>query len=476
MSMFYNQRGSITAAGLIAMTFLIIVIAGAMPMMTTQLKSSGTNRDTLQAQYAAESGIKAALSYILKTKSAPAWGNGSTSINLYDGSAESYTVTVTPTPVSNGTQYKISATGKSGSTSSISRSVSTNILIPTSDDAISSDDLAFFAKYTVFSNGPLQIDNTPTIVGDIGSNGTITVNSSSPLINGKAYTPNVPVMDQYTWNRYAVTGGYVYANPAGSVDASSLIPTAPAITASGTKLSSVAGGSTLSGSYYSNSSYTMSGISSRLTIADGQSVVIYVKGDLTIGGGSSIGDASIIGGDDVTIYATGNIILKNGAKIQTANTGKLKIYAGGTLSLTNTAMINSTNLLIWTQGAINCNSDSSINNISPFTDGVTKIYSKGHIEFTNQFTLGGTGFVVTTNNIMLNTSGNEKNTIFVAGSGKSEVTNNEQIAGIYTNGTLSINSSPKINANNQLSSVLQTLNAGSGGGEPIISGWSNSSN
>lgn len=470
-----NQKGISSMVTIMAIAFFGIAASGVMPMLTNNLNNTITHRNTVAAQYAAESGVKAAISYISRNNAVPAWNNTTVQMTNSD-SNETYTVRITPTTSGNTTSYAIESKGEAkglnGSAGVAQRTVATTVTITTGGGSgdIPSGDIGLFTKYVVFSNGDItNISNTPTIIGDIGCNGNIAANSSSVLVQGTAYTPSVPSGWKTAWNKNAITGGYVYANPAGTLDVSSLFPTWPSITASGTDLAGISGGSTLlSGSYYSNGSYNMSGTSKSLNVADGQTVTIYINGDLTLGGGSKIGAASLIGGDNITIYATGNVYLTQSSMIQTAK--KLKIYAGGTFTSEMTSQINSNDVMIYSKGGGEFRNNGSINNILPYTSGVARIYTGGYTEFTNYFTIGCNGLVVTTNSFNLNSNGTEANTIFVSGSGQSGISNDEQIAGFYTNGTLNINSSPKINASNQLSSVLTAI-GGSSKGTVTVGAW-----
>ena len=449
---FKNETGYATVLALIVMVVLAILLVGLAPLVVNSIHGSVTNQDAVEAQYAAEAGAKRTIEEFYKVNQSltPDW----TWLNkdqafLNDVNNQKYRVIIytatdaTKTPVTPvftvNTTYTIQSTGTVENAQKI---VTVNIDVIGSGSGGGSNDV--FGKYPLFSSLNLQIDNTPKITGDIGSNGHITVNSSTPLINGKAYTPYVPVMDQWTWNKSAVTGGYVYANPAGTLDASSLIPTFPTKSASGTSLSTSTT-SLAAGEYYYNGNYQTGN-----TLTASGNVTIYINGNLTLGQVGSTSGA--IKGGNVTIYVTGSVLLSNTASIQVSS---LKLYASGGMQMTNTTAINATNVLIQTKGDINFNSDSSINKNS--TSAVTKIYSNGSVQFTNQFELDDSaGLVVTTGTMNINSNVIAKQTVFVAGS-DSQVTNYVQIGGVYSNGTLSINSSPQINYSNQLSTIVETL-------------------
>lgn len=451
-----SQAGFTTIASIIIVILLIIMGIGLLTMITSGTRIAPIGRDALEAEYAAEAGAKRAIIEFNKINSdptSPVWtwlGSEIAFVNdvntkkykvlICDDNAD-HNIALTPKFDKN-YKYLIQSTGTVGKAR---KTVTVKVEVKGGGGSPGSD---VFGKFGLFSNQKMQIDNTPKIVGDVGSNNTITVNSSSPLINGKAYTPNVPVMDQWTWNRNAVTGGYQYANPAGTLDVASLIPKMPDWTYSGTQLNPASGATLTNSSYFYNGNFTTG---KTYTAVSGTSVTIYINGNLQLTKQSETSAA--IRGDNVTIYVTGNVILDNSSSIQASN---LKIYAKGTMQLTNDAAISGNNVTLQTSGSINFNSNSSINKNS--TSAVTKIYSDSDIQLTNKFTLGGSAALVATSSyVNINSSAVGSNTVFVAGSGASQITNSCQIAGIYTNGSLAINSSPQINSNSQKTSVIETL-------------------
>jgi|GEM_PF-6645005 len=134
------QSGSATAVGLIVMIILGIVIAGLLPMVSQELRAATTDRDLLQATYAAEAGVKRAQACFQNARSngvAPDWNWLQTDAtilneqNIIDGdSSTTYSVlirtvnqdgAIVPIPAytsaTNDLIYYIQATGKAeGST------------------------------------------------------------------------------------------------------------------------------------------------------------------------------------------------------------------------------------------------------------------------------------------------------------------------------------------------------------------------
>ncbi|MDF2633617.1 MAG: hypothetical protein K0R78_491 [Pelosinus sp.] len=460
-----NQRGSATILGIGIMVILLILIAGLMPMLINDVKFGRINRDAIEAQYAAEAGAKRAIAEFNRNN--PDWGWLNSNRTFVDDVdfTKNYNVIIylasdashTPIDLPNlmaANHYVIQSKGTVGKAS---RTVLVSVDVSSDNGGNISGNV--FSKYTTYSREKMQIDNNPAITGDVGSGSTITVNSSSELIHGTAYTPIIPVMDQYTWNRNAVAGGYRVPTSPDTLAIS--IPALPSITASGTNLSTITGSATLAGgSYFSTGDYKLSGTS--LTATAGEAVTLHINGNLNLTSGKK--SASNIIGDNITIYVTGNIIMDNASTIQAVNNGKVKIYTEGSLQLTNTAAINGEKVTIVAQKDINFNSDSSINKTS--TSAITEIYSYGKVELTNQFAMGGNAaLVAATNRIELNSKESSDNTVFVSGSGASQITNQVKLAGFYTNGSLNINSQPTITYK---AAVIKALgldgSGGTGGG------------
>ena len=124
----YTQRGFATIFAIITMAFLSIVIAGLLPMLTQELKSAASDRDVLQAQYAAEAGAKRAVQQfdqkIITTNSWTSWLGSYRSLDTITNAT--YSVTINP-PIdathplvtSVNTLYTITSTGKVGNITKI---------------------------------------------------------------------------------------------------------------------------------------------------------------------------------------------------------------------------------------------------------------------------------------------------------------------------------------------------------------------
>ena len=472
-----NQKGFALMAALLVMLVGSIMVAAMMPLVTNELRWSVDNSDSVAAKYAAESGAKRAVAMFYQTTQDWGWLDANkdtpTWYDLTNKATEQYHVRISSeengdsatmsTPASAGTYYVIST----GKVNDATRTVSAVVEVEGGggENDVNSGNAGVFSNYTVYSDeGISNMNGSPQVIGDVGSNGNISVWScSSGAVVGTAYSKYTPGGD-YT---QVFTGGYEKRDSAGILDVASLMPTMPTTSASGTDLASVTD-SILPGGYYYYSGKKEYTLTRPLTVQSGQSVVIYIGNDLHLTNVSN--SYGSITGDEITIYVDGDILLDGVCYVQGSD---IKIYATGTMHLTNDTYINGDNIMIQTKGDIDFNSNSSIN--KDLSDGMTKIYSNGDIDLQGYFKIGGiANMAVTTKTIDARNNLLANNAILIA-NGSSEVNGSAQIGGIYTNGDLNINGSPKINYSDQLDSILQALGlVGSGPGSPVINvtSWS----
>lgn len=509
-----NQKGFALIAALGIMLIGSLMIAAIFPLVINSLNKSIGNKDDVAAQYAAEAGAKRAVAMFNKSEQDWDWldtdENRPTWHMMSNKENEQYHVKIAlskdgelfkPREPATPNVYYVFSTGK---VNNATKKVSVKVEVKSDNGGSGGNEGngGVFSNYTVYSNKNMNISNTPKIIGNIGSNGSISVwGCSNNAVSGTAYA------NQLSGYSQVMTGGYKSKNPVGTLNVSSLMPPMPpmpTIPANGTNLASLKSSNLSGGFYYSTDSYELS---KPLTVMSGQSAIIYINGNLklTSTGSEGVTTYGSISGDEITIYVKGDILLDNRSYLQSSTlkiyaTGimklsndtyingnditiqtkgnvtlanysyiqatTLKIYTESGMELTNVTYLNGNDITIQTVGIINFNSSGSINKDS--STAITKIYSYGDVKFNNTIKIGGSaGLVVTTKGINVNSSIIAKNTIFIANS-NSEVTNNAQICGIYTNGVLNINSSPKINDNNQIQSVLLALGLISNNSSPSI--------
>lgn len=431
-----NQKGSALAISVVVFLFLATIIPGIMYMVNTQVLSTATNTDTVEAQYAAEAGIKRAIVGFDNKRTDWAWlsaKNRDIVKNTFvDGTEKNYVVSIMnktnpqnelvdgnkPTP---GEVYTITSDGYVGKAH---KKVVATIRI-TSNSPF---------KYAAFSKGNMLIQN-PLINGDICSDANIETTSREKLVNGVAYFTTKKIEDPSN-----ISGGCTPLTVLETLDVNPLMATMPTLTMTGTDLTTTWkngqwGGNTyplISGSYFYDGSYDFSGHS--YSIASGQDVTIYVKGIFTLMSGSKI----TLDGGNLTVYSIGDINFNGGSILGNINSN-IQIFSNGTVKLSNNSFINggTVRLLANNAGkskeAIEFCGGSINKNLSGAT---SKVSANGLVNLDNASVISGegTGMLVSTGNVNLN-GGSAPSTVIVA---EGDVRGNKgsTVAGIYVNGAL----------------------------------------
>lgn len=245
--------------------------------------------------------------------------------------------------------------------------------------------------YATFSKGDMLIQN-PLIIGDIYSNGNIKTTSAAKMVTGTAYSKT-----QSIENSLNISNGYKQANTPLVLDINSIIP---ALAMTGTNLTTTWtngqwGNSTYpltSGSYYYNGDYDLNGHS--YSIAPGENVTIYVNGTFNLDSGSSIT------GGNLTIYAKNNINFNGGL----LNNSVSKVYAGGNIQLSSNSSITNTSGMLVAKGTMQLAGGSATNtvimadgNVAGQGGSVAGIYTNGTVTMT--------GAAVTYNNTVMQSLG-----------------------------------------------------------------------
>lgn len=100
-----NNSGYISAISLLIMAFLLLLTGAVIPRVGAELNFTSINNDAVEAQYAAEAGVKYAAAQILNNTSNTdwSWARGNQELTFADG--ETYKITI----------YPIDSSGKAGS-------------------------------------------------------------------------------------------------------------------------------------------------------------------------------------------------------------------------------------------------------------------------------------------------------------------------------------------------------------------------
>lgn len=344
-----DNRGSVTILAIGIMAFLGIILSGVMPMITQEVRIGTMNRDVVEAQYAAESGLKRAIAGLETGGTSWAW-IGQT-LQFTSEAGKTYMVSVqntSPQTLTNGIapvagDYYLQALGKVGNAS---KTVSVKVKLTTAG-------LSGVFTNGVFGNSSVNA-NSSTINGSTATNGRFI--GYNAKING-----NLTVVGQNnstdTYQKVSVTGTTTdsTSTPAAqrtSVPTFSTTFTMPSSAGASawTIGNSIWNNNSInvsSGKYYysgalkigkstvnvqENSTLFFSGmeVGNASTLTLGNNAVLCIDGDLKITGNvaSTLKTLGVS-----TIYVTKNLTIDNASSLELG--GDTVVYVGGKLSLSN---------------------------------------------------------------------------------------------------------------------------------------------
>lgn len=177
-----NNEGYISAFSILVMALLLLLTAAVLPRVSAELKLTGINQEGVEAQYAAEAGIKYTAAQILnKTDNTDwSWARGAKTLTFDDG--ETYIITIYPID---------STTGKAGET-------------PISDGVA----LTSGNKYLIKSVGTVNgYSKTVRVIAEINGGTqtpaiyaglTINLSNSVTIINGDIISKDVVISTKPT--------------------------------------------------------------------------------------------------------------------------------------------------------------------------------------------------------------------------------------------------------------------------------------
>lgn len=330
---YLSQQGYTTVMALLAMIFLLIVIAGFSPMIIAEVKAAVSDKDRLQAQYAAEAGAKRAVQALdQKIADISQWAWLGTDVNILNGINAKYNVALNPTISSSkaldtaGT-YTITSIGKVGS---VSRTITVTYQYNSGSGTIWTEpppDSGFqeTKKYTALSNGDVVAYTGNAVTNDP---------------NGQPYSLGTTAGSvSFQWGlpvTTGVTGAFLDLLPASFFSTSnSQLSTFTARTMDSTMNKDIIYGSSWS-NLWSNSP---------ITFPTGKSIYV-VNGNVKINTDYPLTTGTA---DRVVIYATGDIVINqrlNGnfvfisekkiqlnSSVNVNNTGQIEMYAKDDLTL-----------------------------------------------------------------------------------------------------------------------------------------------
>jgi hypothetical protein len=369
-----NRQGASSILAMLIMVLFVMLLAAAAPMISHEIRFFRINRDSIEAQYAAEAGAKAALMSLYKPSTVWNWiGQDVPFDAAYPVTQKKYVVTLTRadgvTPaVIDGTLPKANMVFTITSEGTVNN-MKKKVIVKAKTS------LSNVLKYAVYSGSGSTVMNTAVINGDTATNQTLTTNNKT-VINGAATagTINVPA---------GVISGSTYCNSSANYSAAQCrswrrwmyrifgfpcgVPFAAA----------------------ERFQFPYWRLSSKHQYQyPGQPVTIYVQG-----GSFTLGSGNSIIGSRIMIHAQGGVTLEQNALIQADSGGSIGIYADdGSVTLNKGSQIlgstvtfvaartDTTTTFSFNGGTINYNNPNSR----------TKIYSFGNVTVSSNALIGST--------------------------------------------------------------------------------------
>ena len=207
-----NNSGYISAISLLIMAFLLLLTAAVVPRVRAELNFTSINSDGVEAQYAAEAGVKYAAAQILNNPSNTDWGwaRGNQALTLVDG--ETYTITIFPiasdgtvgntaiddgVALASGNKYLIKSVGR---VNDYSKTVKAIAHI---NSGTSANTPAIYAGNTLTASGSLTVTNGDILADVVNLSGGISISSGNKALyyTGKN-VPNGVTAEKWTGEKY----------------------------------------------------------------------------------------------------------------------------------------------------------------------------------------------------------------------------------------------------------------------------------
>lgn len=329
---------------LLFVTFFMMVAAGVVPFAIAQVKHAALNVDVVEAQYAAEAGAKRAIVGILQGNTSWAWANNQAHNAVADGTdaTKYYYINSISPAITDNTKPSTTATyiiTSTGYVNGVKRTVKATVTPGSGGSGVFQNAAYSKSSMTIISG---------SVTGNV-STGSLYIGNGMTVNGNATYTT---LTSQTTSDiQSKVTGTAAQSNSIGTLDVASLMnytPSMPSFSVSKAALTLPQYDAALTGSYNYNTNpnsgayYYGSNFENwnyTYTVASGQSVFIYVKGDYIVG-------KPITGNGNITIYATGNVTVHG----ITADT--VKIYAGKAITLYNNPIV-ANNVTLQSTGNLN---------------------------------------------------------------------------------------------------------------------------
>ncbi len=347
-----NNKGSVTILAIGIMAFLGLILSGVLPMITQEIRIGTMNRDVVEAQYAAESGLKRTIAGMEAGSASWTWIGQARQFTSEAG--KTYTVTVqatSPNTLTNGAApasgwYHLQSVGRVGNAT---RTVSVRV-------NITGGGLSGVFTNGVFGASRLSMDSNGKIDGSAGTNGNITMENGSEITGNATAVGTIYVNP---WSNAKISGTQTSNSASIAVPTFSVAFTTPAKPTAPTVVASTAWplgtwsvnntASPLASGYYTASGGLSSGASK---IATQNNTTLYVNGGFSM-------DNSIwtMGSNAVIDVLGGGMSLTSSSTLQTQATSTLYIRDGLNLDKTLNMGANST---IYAGQGVQTNSNATL--------------------------------------------------------------------------------------------------------------------
>lgn len=429
-SVWNNRQGSVTILAVGVMLFLGIIISGVLPMITQEVRSGTLNRDAVEAQYAAEAGLKRALTGLVVADKDWDWVINAQTISFIGQNGSSYKVSLqldSPTTLTQGhspdsgwyylqsegtvnnaiKRVKVKANltaGSGGTTGVFANGVFGTAAIESNNSTIngSAGTNSYFKGWKTTINGDLlavEANNSSNQWQKNIVTGTTTDNTSTPpaqaLTVPKFYTnfsmPAAPDMSGAAawpvspklWNesgvvfpsgKYQLTGRWSVGKSTVSIQPNATFYATGEMEFSNHSKITMAANDTL----YSGDNLTIE--STGLNITTQANTFYYVVKDFSLGNSATLTMA-----DNAIICVQGNMKLDNGSVLRTQ--GKAKIYVQGDLELANggTGIYFEGDTEVYVGGSLKLSNPSQINTVA----NTNVVFKCNKIEMANSSSISG---------------------------------------------------------------------------------------
>jgi len=185
-----NNSGYISAISLLIMAFLLLLTGAVVPRVGAELNFTSINSDGVEAQYAAEAGVKYAAAQILNNPGNTdwSWAQGNQERTFADG--ETFKITIYPmgadgkpasSPIddgvafTSGSKYQIKSVGK---VNGYSKTVKVNVYINTG----SASTPTIYSGKTLSASGSLTVANGDILADTVDLSGKVTINDKNKVL------------------------------------------------------------------------------------------------------------------------------------------------------------------------------------------------------------------------------------------------------------------------------------------------------